>query len=113
MLDGARAEDDASDWWSVQPLASSPVPNLQAEGRDWARNEIDSFVVANLREQGLAPSPEADPRVLCRRLYFDLKLVQLLVQCRTVDTENLGGGVLVATRFAHSGLNDFGSFTTG
>ena len=35
-------------------------------------NPIDAFVRARLEKQGLAPSPEADPYTLCRRLYLDL-----------------------------------------
>jgi mono/diheme cytochrome c family protein len=38
----------------------------------WARNPIDRFVLAKLEREGLQPSPEADPAVLCRRLYLDL-----------------------------------------
>ncbi|HEX2521804.1 MAG TPA: DUF1549 and DUF1553 domain-containing protein, partial [Terriglobia bacterium] len=36
------------------------------------RNEVDAFVLSKLESQGLAPAPEADRRVLIRRLYFDL-----------------------------------------
>ena len=35
-------------------------------------NEIDSFVLNRLRENGLGPSPAASPRDLIRRVYFDL-----------------------------------------
>ena len=35
-------------------------------------NPIDAFVRARLQREGLAPSPEADPYTLCRRLYLDL-----------------------------------------
>jgi len=44
----------------------------EAENDGWARNGIDRFVRARLREEGLAPSPEADPATLCRRVYLDL-----------------------------------------
>ncbi len=36
------------------------------------RSDIDRFVVARLESAGLTPSPQADPRVLLRRLYYDL-----------------------------------------
>ncbi|MEM1440960.1 MAG: PSD1 and planctomycete cytochrome C domain-containing protein [Verrucomicrobiota bacterium] len=39
---------------------------------DWGHNEIDAFVLARMEEDGLEPSPEADPRTLIRRLSFDL-----------------------------------------
>jgi mono/diheme cytochrome c family protein len=35
-------------------------------------NPIDAFIVAKLEEHSLPQSPEADPRTLIRRLYFDL-----------------------------------------
>ncbi len=51
---------DPLDWWSLKPLVNPAAPN------------IDSFIAAKLAEKGLAMSPEADARTLCRRLYFDL-----------------------------------------
>jgi hypothetical protein len=48
------------------------VPALAPGALAGARNPIDAFVRAKLREKGLAPSPEADRRTLARRLYFDL-----------------------------------------
>jgi mono/diheme cytochrome c family protein len=55
------------DWWSFQPLrVASPPESLSA------RNAVDSFIDAELRRHGLTPSPPADPRVLARRVYFDL-----------------------------------------
>ena len=39
---------------------------------DWVRNGIDAFVLAQLEELGLAPSPEADRPTLIRRLCVDL-----------------------------------------
>ena len=57
------------DWWSFQPLNRMSVPAVDP---NWGRNEIDAFVGRRLREEGLQPSPVADPRNLLRRLYFDL-----------------------------------------
>ncbi len=56
------------DWWCLQPPADVAVPRASA----WVRNPIDVFVEARLRQANLAPSPEADPRTLIRRLSFDL-----------------------------------------
>jgi hypothetical protein len=61
--------DNGQVWWSLQPLTRPAVPVIAS---DWVRNPIDAFVLAKLREKGLTPSPEADPRTLIRRLYFDL-----------------------------------------
>ncbi|HVT27285.1 MAG TPA: PSD1 and planctomycete cytochrome C domain-containing protein [Lacipirellulaceae bacterium] len=36
------------------------------------RSDIDRFVVARLESAGLTPSPQAEPRALFRRLYYDL-----------------------------------------
>ena len=40
----------------------------------WAlsTNPIDAFILKRLLEANLAPSPEADPATLCRRIYLDL-----------------------------------------
>ena len=40
--------------------------------KDWARNEIDRFVLARLEKEDLKPSPEADKYTLIRRLALDL-----------------------------------------
>ena len=42
------------------------------ELRHWPRNPIDEFVLDRMLEEGMTPSPEADPATLCRRLYLDL-----------------------------------------
>jgi mono/diheme cytochrome c family protein len=60
------------DWWSLKPIVKAEPPKLAGDDAKWARTPIDAFVVAKLREKGLAPSPEADRRTLIRRLYFDL-----------------------------------------
>jgi hypothetical protein len=38
----------------------------------WVRNPIDSFILARLESEGLAPAPEADRRTIARRLALDL-----------------------------------------
>ena len=58
------------DWWSLQPIASTPPPTPQ--GVHSARNPIDRFLLVKLEAKGLAPSPQADRRTLIRRLSFDL-----------------------------------------
>jgi hypothetical protein len=69
---GTAGDDDGRDWWSLRPLSSPPVPALSGEDAAGARNPIDAFVRAKLREKGLSPSPEADRRTLIRRVSFDL-----------------------------------------
>lgn len=63
---------DSKDWWSLRPIRVPSVPTLDPEDRNWARNEIDAFVAAKLRENAMEPSAHAEPHILIRRLYFDL-----------------------------------------
>ncbi len=56
--------------WAYLPVVPEEVPTI--EGDNWSRGPIDKFVLARLQVEGLAPSREADPRVLIRRLFFDL-----------------------------------------
>src|SRR5439155_5297440 len=58
------------DWWSLQPLPLSPPVPRSTDA--WVRNPIDIFVLATLRERGLAPAPEADRVTYLRRATFDL-----------------------------------------
>jgi mono/diheme cytochrome c family protein len=60
------------DWWSLRPVDRPTIPAVAAADRPWMRTPIDAFVFAELRRNGLSPSPEADRRTLIRRLYFDL-----------------------------------------
>jgi len=56
--------------WAYRPLnpaAAPPVKQTQA-----IRNAIDQFVVAKLEQAKIAPSPEADPATLIKRLHYDL-----------------------------------------
>ena len=59
-------------WWAIQPVTLPAPPALDAEGKQWARNEIDQFVYAKLREKAIAPSPPADRATYLRRLALDL-----------------------------------------
>ena len=74
---GAAWPDDGktavakSDWWSLRPLTRPSVPAI-TDPAFAIRNPIDAFVLAKLREKGLAPTAAADRRTLIRRLSFDL-----------------------------------------
>src|SRR5262249_21076856 len=57
-------------WGEFQP--ATPPPLQKVKNERWARNPIDLFILANLEQQNLSPSPEADRRTLIRRLSFDL-----------------------------------------
>ncbi len=64
-------------WWSFEPLKRPPVPTTATVPnsqfpQQLPEHPIDAFILQSLVKQGLAPNPPADPRVLVRRLYFDL-----------------------------------------
>ena len=56
--------------WSYLKPTRPQVPGVEQPG--FTRNPIDRFVLAKLKEQNYAPSPEADRVTLIRRLSFDL-----------------------------------------
>ncbi len=57
------------EWPFRQPIARE-APSVHAADR--VRNPIDAFVIEKLEEQELSLAPEASPRSLVRRLYYDL-----------------------------------------
>jgi hypothetical protein len=57
-------------FWSFQKPKIHLPP--ETKNRDWARRDLDRFIVARLEAAELAPSPDAEPQVLLRRLHFDL-----------------------------------------
>jgi hypothetical protein len=75
IVQGAAWPDDAAgsqerlttEHWSFQLLQKPHVPILE---NDWVRNPIDGFVLAQLQQHGLHPSPDADRRTLIRRVYL-------------------------------------------
>ncbi len=67
---------DLSDHWAFKPVAKVEPP-VVGGGRggkdgDWARNEIDRFILATLESKKLSPAPEADRAVWLRRVYLNL-----------------------------------------
>ena len=71
IIEGAQYEGH----WAFAPPQAPDVPDVEVENyryASWGRNEIDSFVLAELVKAGVSPSVEADPRTLIRRLTFDL-----------------------------------------
>ncbi len=79
-----------SDWWSLKPVTKHTAPTTQRS--DWARTEVDAFILAKLEANGLQPQPEADQSTLVRRLSFALtglppssELVSSFVQDNSVE----------------------------
>ena len=59
-----------SDHWSFQPVQRHVPPDVTLRGA--VRSPLDSFVVARLERERIAPSPEADRATLIRRVTLDL-----------------------------------------
>ena len=60
----------AATHWAFQPVSRSQLPEVPST--TWNRNPIDRLIYARLQSQGLKPSGTASPRVLIRRLSYDL-----------------------------------------
>ncbi|MEC7776836.1 MAG: PSD1 and planctomycete cytochrome C domain-containing protein [Planctomycetota bacterium] len=58
------------DWWSLQPLKETPVPEVK--NTEWIANPIDTFIYRRLEKNSLQPAPRAGKRTLVRRAFFDL-----------------------------------------
>ncbi len=57
-------------FWAYQKPTAHKPPSTKSP--EWAKRELDHFILAKLEANGLAPSPDADPATLLRRLHFDL-----------------------------------------
>ena len=64
----AQGATYSAPWAYVAPV-KHPAPDLTDS---WPSNWVDHFILARIREEGLDPSPDADPVTLVRRLHFDL-----------------------------------------
>lgn len=62
-------ENETHRHWALRTLSGVRVP---ATSSGSSRSPIDAFLIDRLAERGLTPSPDADRRVLLRRLTFDL-----------------------------------------
>lgn len=65
--------DEGAEWqvhWAYRPLGRPTPPPTGSTS--WSRNAIDHFVLAQLEELGISPSPRANRYTLIKRLYFDL-----------------------------------------
>jgi hypothetical protein len=68
------------DHWAYVAVKEVPVPKEstslfgfgKAENEDWARSDIDHFILDKLKQKGLKPAAEADKATLLRRVSLDL-----------------------------------------
>lgn len=70
VITGKDVMEKRKNHWAFQPVRKPRVPN--ANDRRGGRNPIDALVLAQLRKQGITPSPVADRTTLIRRVFFDL-----------------------------------------
>jgi hypothetical protein len=57
-------------FWSFEPVKPAPPPDVK--DANWARTEIDRFIMSKLEARGLHPVRRADRRTLIRRATYDL-----------------------------------------
>jgi hypothetical protein len=57
-------------FWAFRKPAAPRLPTTKDPA--WAKRDLDHFIRAKLDEAGLAPSADAEPATLLRRLHFDL-----------------------------------------
>ena len=65
--------EQGMDWephWAFVPVTRPGIPEVA--DRRWARNPVDSFILARLEKENLEPSAEADKVTLIRRVTLDL-----------------------------------------
>ena len=89
VLEGAQWQPH----WSFIPPSRPPLPEVHHA--DWVHNPIDVFVLHRLELQGLAPSPEAEPHTLARRL--SLALTGLALDWDRLQEEDAGHPCLLYT----------------
>jgi hypothetical protein len=67
---GTMNIEEGRKFWSFQPLRHTSAPEVK--DRAWPMGDIDRHILAALDARDLHPVAEAEPRMLVRRLYFDL-----------------------------------------
>jgi hypothetical protein len=65
-----RADQSERPEWPFVPPRRPALPEVQR--KNWVRNPIDTFVLAQLERAGLQPNAQADKLTLLRRVTFDL-----------------------------------------
>lgn len=63
---------EGAQWQQHWAFIAPQKPSVPDDDSGWAVNEIDRFVLARLKQEGLQPSLEADRATLIRRLALDL-----------------------------------------
>jgi hypothetical protein len=58
--------------WSFAPVVSADPLSVSVSNESWIKTPIDRFILHELDQAGIAPSPEATKETLIRRLSLDL-----------------------------------------
>lgn len=66
----SKSVPDATTLWSLQPKVNPSVPSVG--NKAWPRDPVDHFILAKIEAGKLQPTHDAGPRVLARRMSFDL-----------------------------------------
>ena len=67
---GFNLEERRARHWAWQPVQRPEVPAVR--NTDWAKSDLDRFVLARLEGAQLSPAPRASRRTLLRRAHFAL-----------------------------------------
>jgi len=70
--EGRPRSVNATNHWAFLAPKTPTVPAFPQSDAQWIRTPVDNFVLRELVNRKLKPSPEADRATLARRLYFDL-----------------------------------------
>jgi hypothetical protein len=105
----AISEEDITTHWAWQPLqvVGTPAATDPSEFIDWARNDIDRFIVNGLSKNGLRPNAIANKSTLLRRITHDLtglpptetQLVEFLLDDSPKAFEKLVDQLLASPQF--------------
>jgi hypothetical protein len=68
--DSNEPTTDPREHWAFRPPERHSPPSVRDESA--VRSDLDRFVLSRLDSAGLTRSPQAAPRILLRRLYYDL-----------------------------------------
>ena len=56
--------------WAYQPIIDPEVPRFSSDA--WGSNEIDAFILEDLKKANCPPPEQAEKRILMRRLHYTL-----------------------------------------
>ena len=62
--------EEGRKFWSFQAVTARPTPTVA--NRNWARGDVDRYLLAKMESHGLTPSADLDKSALLRRVTYDL-----------------------------------------